>query len=223
MNAARPFADAPGPAPVELRERPVQLRGSRLARAALRLLGWTLVNDGLPARQGVMVAYPHTSNWDFPIGVLAKWAVGIEATWWAKESLFRVPLMGPWMRWLGGRPIVRGRPQGAVVQMIETMREARAADAFCWLALAPEGTRSRTEGWRTGFWRIAVEARVPVALVMLDFGRRRVGFDSFWRMSGDLDADFAALAARLADCRGRRPELASPIVPIHTPPNLPQR
>lgn len=195
-------------------DRSVQLRGSRLARLVLRLIGWKLLYDGLPARQGVIAVYPHTSNWDFPIGLLAKWAVGLPATWWAKESLFAVPGFSHWLRWLGGVPVVRDAPQGAVTHMIELMGAAREQDRFLWLALAPEGTRSRAKGWRSGFYRIAENAEVPVALVVLDYGRRRVGFDSFWRVSGRIEADFGVFAERLAPCRGRRPGLAAPVRPL---------
>ena len=201
----------------ELPERPVMLRGSRLARRVLRLLGWQLLFDGLPTRQGVIVVYPHTSNWDFPVALLAKWAVGLQVTFWGKESLFRVPLFGRWLRWLGGLAVARHTPQGAVAQMIEAMRAARAQGAFMWLALAPEGTRARSAGWRSGFYRVAAEAGVPVALVVLDYENRRVGFDSFWRLSGRLHEDFAVFARRLADCRGRRPLRAAPVCPLPDP------
>lgn len=201
-------------APQEIVERPVQLRGSRIARALLRLAGWKLLFDGLPAAQGVAVVYPHTSNWDFVVALVAKWAVGIPATFWGKDTLFSVPLFGRWLRWLGGRPVLRSGGQGAVGQMTEAMRDARETGRFMWLGLAPEGTRSRTEGWRSGFYRIAVDAGVPIGLVVLDFGRRRVGFDSYWRLSGDVQADFAVIAARLASCRGLRPRLAGPVRPL---------
>jgi 1-acyl-sn-glycerol-3-phosphate acyltransferase len=207
-------ADLPARGPSELHERPVRLRGSRLARALLRLLGWRLQFDGLAAPQGVIVVYPHTSNWDFPVAVLAKWGVGIPVTFWGKDTLFDVPLLGRWLRHLGGLPVARHTPQGAVGQMIAAMREARAQGRFLWLALAPEGTRARAQGWRLGFYRVAHEADVPVALVLLDFGRRVIGFDSFWRLSGDVAADFAVLAERLRDVRGLRPGLAAPVRPL---------
>jgi 1-acyl-sn-glycerol-3-phosphate acyltransferase len=199
---------------VELRERPVQLRGSAFARHALRLLGWRLMFDGLPSRQGVIVVYPHTSNWDFPIALLAKWAIGIQVTFWGKESLFRVPLFGRWLRWLGGLPVRRSTRQGAVGQMIDAMREAREEGRFMWLALAPEGTRARVGGWRSGFYRVAHQAGVPVGLVVLDFGHRRIGVDSFWELSGHLQEDIALFARRLADCHGCRPQLAAPVRPL---------
>ncbi len=200
--------------PVLLTERPVKLEGSRVARALLRLAGWQLQFDGLPAAQGVAVVYPHTSNWDFVVGIVAKWAVGLPVTFWGKDTLFKVPLFGRWLRWMGGLPVRRHQPQGAVGQMIETMREARAQGRFLWLALAPEGTRGRTEGWRSGFYRGAHAADVPVGLVTLDFGARRVGFDSFWHLSGRMQDDFAAFAQRLAHCRGFRPTLAAPVRPL---------
>lgn len=201
-------------AATELLERPVQLRGNAFARRALGWLGWRLLFDGLPARQGVIAVYPHTSNWDFPVALLAKWAIGLQVTFWGKASLFRVPLLGRWLRWLGGRPVVRDQPGGAVGQMIDAMRDARAQGRFLWLALAPEGTRARAAGWRSGFYRVAHEAGVPLALVVLDFGRRRIGVDSCWRLSGRMSDDLAVFARRLAECRGCRPQLATPVRPL---------
>jgi 1-acyl-sn-glycerol-3-phosphate acyltransferase len=198
-------------APVEITERPVQLRCSPTAARLLGLLGWTALWNGLPARQGILVVYPHTSNWDFPVVMLAKWALGIPATFWGKASLFRIPLFGRWLRWLGGVPVDRRNPAGIVPDMVQRMRQAREQDRFLWLALSPEGTRGRGEGWRSGFYRVAVEADVPVALVHLDFGRRRVGVHSCLRLSGNPEADFAEIARRYEGVRGYRPELASPI------------
>jgi hypothetical protein len=210
--AAAIAAAVTGPQPLD--QRPVQLRGSRLARAVLRLLGWRLQFDGLAAPQGVLVAYPHTSNWDFPLTMLAKWSIGMPVTFWGKDTLFKVPLFGRWLRWLGGRPVARHTPQGAVGQMIEAMRAARAEGRFMWLALAPEGTRARGEGWRLGFYRVAHGADVPVALAFMDFSRREIGVDSFWRLSGDVAADFAVFAQRLQHVRGHRPALAAPVRPL---------
>lgn len=226
MNAAARLADpAPGdgapeaaqmvpahaPAPEELTDRSIQLRGSRIALALLRLGGWTLDFDGLPARQGVLAVYPHTSNWDFPVGILAKWAMGLEATFWGKDSLFKVPLFGRWLRWLGGVPVDRSASRGMVGAMVQRMERARERGDFLWLALAPEGTRSHGPGWRSGFYKVAVGADVPVALVHLDFGRRRVGVHSVIRLSGDPEADMAEIERRLGSARGCRPGNAAPI------------
>lgn len=192
-------------------ERPVQLHGSALARAVLRLAGWRLLFDGLPAKQGVIIVYPHTSNWDFPVGLLAKWGMGIQLTIWGKDSLFRIPLFGPWLRWLGGRPVDRSAANGIVGQMAQELRTARERGEFLWLVLAPEGTRKYTDGWRTGFYHVTHEAGVPLALASIDYAAKTVGIDGFARLSGDLEADMAQIAARLSHHRGKRPEQAAPI------------
>lgn len=197
--------------PLELLERPVQLRGSALARALLRLAGWRILFDGLPAAQGVAIVYPHTSNWDFVVGLLAKWGIGIPVTFWGKDSLFRIPLLGRWMRWIGGVPVDRSNASGVVGQMAQALRDARRDARFLWLALAPEGTRRLVEGWRSGFYHVALAAQVPLGLVCLDFARREVGFKGFLMLGGERDADLAAIAAVLSSCTGLHPAQASPI------------
>jgi len=202
----------PARAPLELDERPVQLHGSRLALALLRLAGWQLDFNGLPARQGVLVVYPHTSNWDFPVGMLAKWAMGFPANFWGKDSLFRIPLFGRWLSWIGGVPVDRAAPGGIVPDMVQRLRAARERDDFYWLVLAPEGTRAWRPAWRSGFYRVTVGADVPLGLAHIDYARRRVGVHSCLRLSGEVEADMAEIARRLGPARGYRPEQASPIL-----------
>jgi 1-acyl-sn-glycerol-3-phosphate acyltransferase len=189
----------------------IQLRGNAAARAALRLAGWTLCFDGLPARQGVLIVYPHTSNWDFVLGMVTKWAVGVPVTFWGKDTLFGLPLFGRWLRWVGGVPVDRHAPRGIVGQMAAGLVAARAQDRFLWLALSPEGTRRRTAVWRTGFYHVALQAQVPVGLVFLDYGRREVGVRRFVTLTGRPQDDLRAIEHGLQQPRGRRPELASPI------------
>ncbi|HJV68581.1 1-acyl-sn-glycerol-3-phosphate acyltransferase [Ideonella sp.] len=186
-------------------------RGSRLARALLRLAGWELVFDGLPARQGILIAYPHTSNWDFVVGVLAKWSLGLHLSFWGKDSLFRLPLFGRWLRWLGGIPVDRFNASGIVADMVARFRRARAQDDFLWLALAPEGTRRHQPHWRSGFYQVAVQAGVPLGLAFFDYRRRRVGVQGFLRLSGERQVDLAAIACAYDGVIGRHPDLAGPI------------
>lgn len=201
------------PSSVEaLNERLPAAGGSRLARALLRAAGWELVFDGLPARQGIIVAYPHTSNWDFVIGVLAKWSLGLQFAFWGKDSLFRVPGFGRWLRWLGGIPVDRFNANGIVTDMVARFRQAQADDQFLWLALAPEGTRKLQPHWRSGFYQVAVQAGVPLGLAFFDFGAKRIGVRCFLRLCGDRAADLAAIAAAYDGVVGRHPELAAPIV-----------
>lgn len=214
MAACTPQPEAAGDAgagPTELSERPVQLRGSVLARAVLRAMGWQLDFDGLPGLQGVLIVYPHTSNWDFLVGILAKWALGLRVSFWGKASLFKLPLFGPWLRWVGGVPVDRSGPRGIVGAMVERMRGAREQGHFLWLALAPEGTRAWRPGWRSGFYQVAAGAQVPLGLVHLDWSRRRAGVHSFIRLGGSPEADMAEIARRLGSAQGRRPHLAAPI------------
>jgi 1-acyl-sn-glycerol-3-phosphate acyltransferase len=200
----------PGPEPID-GPRPVQLQGSALARALLRLAGWRLDFDGLPALQGVILVYPHTSNWDFVVGLLAKWALGLRLRFWAKDSLFRVPVFGAWVRWLGGVAVKRGSSQGLVGDTAQQLLEARARGQMYWLAVTPEGTRSLGSGWRSGAYQVALQARAPVGLAYFCFKTRTVGLSQFIRLGGDPQADLALMAEHLAPRVGRRPALASPI------------
>ncbi len=189
----------------------LQFRGSWLARALLRLAGWRVLFAGLPARQGVIVVYPHTSNWDFVVMILAKWSVGVQVMFWGKDKLFEVPLLGRWLRWLGGVPVDRTSPRGVVRQAVDLFNQAREQDRYFWLGLAPEGTRKAIPGLRSGFYRTALEAGVPLGLIRLDYGRREVVVLDFIRLSGDEVHDMARIAAALGGATGRVPGNAAPL------------
>ena len=195
---------------------PVQFQGQVWAQWLLRLAGWRYRFDGLPSQQGVFIAYPHTSNWDFVVMILVKWATGIRTQFWAKDSLFRVPLLGPWLRWVGGVAIDRKASSGVVGEMIRVLRQHKDEGKYFWLALSPEGTRQHTEGWRSGFYQLALQAQVPLALVRIDYGQRCIDFASFLTLSGDEVQDYARFEQVFAGVRGCRAELASPIQPLKT-------
>lgn len=188
-------------------------RESRLARGVLGLFGWTVDAPGLPAEQGVILVYPHTSNWDFVVGLLAKWAIGLQLRFWGKDSLFKLPLLGRWMRWLGGVAVDRSSRHGIVGDTVRQMREAAARGERFWLAVAPEGTRSLASGWRTGAYQVALQAGVPVGLAYFDFEQRIVSLTRFMQLTGDMPTDFAAFADCLGHRTAKRPALASPIRP----------
>ena len=190
---------------------PVQFQGSRLAQRVLRGLGWRFDFDGLPALQGVVVVYPHTSNWDFPIAMLLKWSMGIELQFWCKESLFRIPLFGPWLKWIGGVPIRRNASTGAVEQMALLIRQKKERDEYFWLGLSPEGTRSYRAGWRSGFYRVALQAGVPLALASFDYSRRLLTCRTFVNLSGDPAVDMLEIAQAFQGVKGYRPALAAPV------------
>jgi len=179
---------------------------ARFCRAILHLIGWRLIMDIPGVRKVVIVFYPHTSNWDFVIGLLARLGLGIPVTWAGKDNLFRWPLAGLWIR-LGGIPVNRREHTGLVAQMTEEFSRRKVM----MLAITPEGTRRRTGYWKSGAYRIALAARVPLGLAFIDFKTREVGIGGLLDPSGDVAADFAALRTFYAGKTARHPDQASPI------------
>lgn len=189
----------------------VRVQGSTLARWLFARLGWTIHFDGIPSRQGVLIVYPHTSNWDFVILILAKWAVGLPVKFWGKDSLFKIPLLGRWMRWVGSVPVERHVNQGAVGAMTRKLLESKDADAFFWLALAPEGTRKWLPGWRSGFYQVALGAQVPLGICCVNFPRKTVRVTEFLYLTGQVPDDMARIAQALQGAVGKNPAQAAPI------------
>ncbi len=190
---------------------PVTFKGSSLARSLFSLMGWKVYFDGLPCRQGIAIIYPHTSNWDFLTLVLAKWSAGVAVRFWAKDSLFQIPLFGRWLRWLGGVPVKRTLAQGVVTQTAQALLQAKRDDDYFWLALAPEGTRKHIPGWRSGFYRTALMADVPLCLVQLDYQRKAVSVSEFIRLTGDEHSDMLRIAAAYEGVVGYHPTNQAPI------------
>lgn len=169
-----------------LRHRPD--RGNRIAAIILRLIGWRISGRLPDEPRYVLIVAPHTSNWDFPVGVVAKFTLGLEATWLGKHTLFRFPVAGL-LRWLGGEPIDRSTRHGTTHDAIQRFR-----DRAEWiLVISPEGTRKRVAEWKTGFHRIAHGAGVPIVPVSFDWSTRTITLMDPFRTSDDCDADVRAL------------------------------
>ncbi len=178
----------------------------RSARWLLALFGWRADVVPPPGPKCVVIVYPHTSNWDFLLGYLAKVAAGLPLWWVGKDTLFRWPIAGL-LRRMGGIPANRRESTGLIGQLVsEFERRPRM-----WLAIAPEGTRKRTDHWKSGFYRLALEARVPVGLAYIDYPTRVVGLTTYLTLSGDEAADLALLRSAYADKTGKHPEQASDI------------
>jgi 1-acyl-sn-glycerol-3-phosphate acyltransferase len=190
---------------------PLQFKGSRSAQWLLKVMGWRIEFDGFPTRQGIAVVYPHTSNWDAPLMFIVKWAVGVQVMFWGKDSLFKIPLLGRWLRWIGGVPVERTSQHGVVGGMIAQMQRKKAQDAYFWLGLAPEGTRKYIPGWRSGFYRVAVACDVPLLVVTLDYSRRECKLNQFVTLTGDEALDMARVAALCSAVRGLKPRNMSPV------------
>jgi 1-acyl-sn-glycerol-3-phosphate acyltransferase len=170
------------------------------ARLVLRLSGWRAV--GHVPRTGILVGAPHTSNWDWVAMLLLTWRDGVQARVLIKRELFRGPL-APLLRMTGGVPLDRGSP-GATVRAL--LDDARRDERFL-LVLAAEGTRERTEYWKSGFYTIARQTGLPVVLGFIDGPSRTMGFGPTLTPSGDVAADMDLVRAFYADKRGIRPEL----------------
>lgn len=156
--------------------------------------------------KALVIAAPHTSNWDGFWALTYKVAIGADIHFFAKHSLFWFPL-GTLLRGLGGIPLDRSHATSAVAQAVQ-MFESNEQFIF---GLAPEGTRSLRQGWKSGFHRIATAANVPVYAGVIDFGRKRLGFVGRIELSGDADADIKQFAALYSGVSGYNPENSSPI------------
>lgn len=179
---------------------------ARFAAALLRALGWQLRYAPPPGGKAVVVVYPHTSNWDFPIGLIGRAAIDLPLRWIGKHTLFRAPF-GALFRWLGGIAVDRSVSNG----LVDQLRAQFACHERFFLTFTPEGTRSRTEAWKSGFYQLALAAGVPVGLGFIDYGGKRIGIDTWLAMSGDPVVDMARIAAFYADKRGLYPEKAGPV------------
>ena len=177
-----------------------------LARWLLGLWGWRLEGSRPLCDRYVLIAAPHTSNWDFPYMLLFAAAFDIRVTWMAKHSLF-IPPLGWLMRALGGIPIVRHENRNVVGAMVE----AFAGGGPLVLVVPTEGTRERAEYWKSGFYHIARQAQVPIVPSFLDFGDRRGGFGPPLETSSDLGEDMGYLRDFYAPMRGKFPGQFGPV------------
>lgn len=186
------------------------LRG--LARLILRVGGWTAVGEMPDVPKAVIIAAPHTSNWDGFWALVYKVSIGADLHFFAKHSLFWFPLSTV-LRALGAIELDRERAGSAVRQAIDMFKEQ---DSF-FFALSPEGTRSKKRGWKTGFYRIAEGANVPVYLGFFDYKNKRLGIGQRFDLSGDQDADLRFLQEYYSGFQGRWPEKTTPVEFIDRP------
>lgn len=178
----------------------------RLCRGILGLFGWKCRDiDNRPIR-AVVIGYPHTSNWDFIVGILTMNALDLNAKWAGKDSLFWGP-MGWFMKWLGGIPVNRRDRTGLVSRLADQLRHLERFN----MIITPEGTRSYTEGWKTGFYRLALMLDVPVLCGVIDFEKKETGIIGCIKLSGNMESDLQDIAVIFEGTSGKFPHKASPI------------
>ena len=168
--------------------------------AWLKAAGWTVQGE-LPARsaKAVLIAAPHTSNWDLPYTLMVAFRLHLHIYWMGKASLFRWPF-GAVMRWLGGIPVDRSKSN----QLVATAAAAiSAAEGPLQLVVPPEGTRGKTRHWKTGFYFIALQAQVPIVLAYMDYARKISGLGPVFVPTGDVEKDMQEIKRFYAGFRGR--------------------
>ena len=190
------------PVPVALRN----LKPRGWANWALRRLGWKYDLQPPPEPRVVVIVYPHTSNWDFLWGILTRWGSGWPIRWVGKHSLFFWPVGGLLKNW-GGVPVNRSATEGFVENLAATIRQS---DSMI-LSITPEGTRSYRDHWKSGFYRIAMAADVPIGIGYIDYATRTVGVSEYFRLTGDEAADMVKIARAYEKMVARDPAKAAPI------------
>lgn len=177
----------------------------RLAAILFRLLGWK-VGGAIPdVPKCVVIGAPHTSNFDGLYALPALLAMDLKISILGKQSLFAVPVLAGLMRWLGVVPLDRSNAGGVVAASIETLRQSERL----FLGIAPEGTRQAAKQWKSGYWRIARGAEVPILPAVLDYGRKEIRFLPLFYPTDDFAADQAALIALYRGVRPKHPHRLS--------------
>ncbi|MBB4138921.1 1-acyl-sn-glycerol-3-phosphate acyltransferase [Microbacterium invictum] len=175
-----------------------------LARVYWFFSRWTLKTEPAPSRPTVLIGAPHTSNWDFVLMLAIAWRLRIHVRWLGKASLF-AGWKGPVMRRLGGIPVDRA-DAGRIVD--EVVARVHSGDVF-GLVVTPDGTRGANAHWKSGFYRIAHEAGMPVTLGYVDRTTMTTGLGPTLDLTGDVAGDMDRIRAFYADKAGLRPEFRS--------------
>lgn len=174
---------------------------SAICRFILRLFGWTVIGRyPHEINKLVVIVIPHTSNWDFPLGPLSRTVMKSKIKFVGKASLFRFPLGGI-LRWLGGIPVDRSKNNNFVDAVVDMFNQREKLAVM----LAPEGTRGKVDKLKTGFYYIALKAKIPILLVKFDYGPKIIDYGEVFWPTGDLEADMAYLKKYYKGIQGKYP------------------
>jgi 1-acyl-sn-glycerol-3-phosphate acyltransferase len=170
------------------------------------MFGWEIEGGPPGIRRAVVIAYPHTTNWDLPFTLACAYALDVDIKWLGKKDLFRFPWRWS-MRKLGGIPVDRSRRTNLVDAVVEAI--APLPDVL--VVIPPEGTRGKAGRWKSGFYWIAHRAKIPIVLGFLDFKRRRGGLGEVFEPTGDIQVDFERIRAFYRGIEGKYPDKQGPI------------
>lgn len=164
----------------------------------LRLAGWKTCGNLPERRKFVVIAYPHTSNWDVPFTLAICIVYRLKIYWMGKESLFRGPL-GPVMKWLGGIPVHLPGNRNMVQQTVNAFNQVEELV----IVMAPEANRSYVEQWKTGFYYVAIGANIPIVLGFLDFFKKEGGYLDSFMATGDIVRDLPIIKTAYRGIKGK--------------------
>ena len=176
-----------------------------LSWLVLKLSGWKVVNVAPATGSYLIIAAPHTSNWDFPLGIAMAYHLRLKVYFIGKHTLFE-GIRGPIMRWLGGIPLNREASKNFVDASIEIY----ASNENLIFAIAPEGTRANVARWKTGFYHMAKGANVPIVLAYIDYAKKECGFGKVVYPSDNMEKDFAIIEDFYRDIAPYYPENFNP-------------
>jgi 1-acyl-sn-glycerol-3-phosphate acyltransferase len=191
----------------------------RVSRFVLWLFGWKtsgLLPEGLV--KAVIIVAPHTSYWDFVIGRLTFWGSKVKVRVLIKKEVFFFPL-GLLLRQLGGVPVARGKKNNMIEQVVELFGRSQSLA----VVITPEGTRKLVHHWKRGFYLIALQAKVPIALAYIDYGNKTGGIGSIFYPTGDFEKDMEVIQDFYRDKTGKHPEQFNLSPKSHHHENLPQK
>lgn len=174
------------------------------SRFGLKLFGWRTEGTMPNVNKAVLIAAPHTSNWDLPVMLAVAFVFRVKLFWVGKHTLFRWPF-GFFLRWMGGIPFNRSGTQNLVARTAEFFQQKEKLI----LAIAPEGTRQKVRYWKTGFYYIAQQAGVPIVMSFCDFSRKVAGVGPMFIPTGDLESDLQKIQAFYAHFAGKNREQTS--------------
>jgi 1-acyl-sn-glycerol-3-phosphate acyltransferase len=175
-----------------------------MGRLLLRLSGWKIQGETPSYKKFVLIAAPHTSNWDLPFMLATAYAMGVRISWLGNHPMF-IPPWGWFMRKLGGIPVDRRTHQSLVIKMAEKFKSSD----YLVLAVPPEGSRGKVAVWKSGFYHIAFQSGVPIGLGYLDYDRKLCGIGTFIIPSGNVNKDMNKIRAFYQNIRGKYPDLES--------------
>ena len=176
-----------------------------LSKFIFYLIGWKVVGERTIPNKCIVLGVPHTSNWDFLYGRCFGYIVGVKPKYLIKKELFK-PILGSLIKWNGGISIDRNGSNSIVSQVAEMFKNSKSLI----LAIAPEGTRKPVEKWKSGFYFIADEAQVPIALMKIDYKNKEVGKIGEIKPTGDFEKDMTYIQEKFSLIKGKLPENYNP-------------